>query len=312
MATGWAELAAEVRHELAEGWRSRQWVLRPESLQLELTSACDARCIHCPRQEMDRAVAAMPLPLFQRIIEQAAELKVPRIVPNGYGEILVLKNAAAYLEFIRRQRHQFDISINTNGFRLTDEKINLFIDHTVKLLNVNIDGATAATAEAVRPRLKFDEIERNLHRFLEIRSRRGAKYPTLLVGMVVFEVNRHETEAFVARWQGVADRISLNGYSGRLDSLRWKGEGDTSIQRCVLPFRDLNIWSNGQAVLCCNDWNAKHVVGDLNRQTLTEVWRGTVMTEARRLHRERKGAQIPVCAQCNQWIPPGALVRLKA
>lgn len=299
------------RHDLIEGWNARHWQRRPDSLQLELTAACDARCIHCPRQEMERPMGAMSMPLFQKIITQAAELKIPRLVPNGYGEILVLKNAADYLAFIRRQSHWFEISINSNAFRLTDEKINLFIDHKVKLLNVNIDGATAATAEAVRPRLQFDQIERNLHRFLEIRAQRGVRYPKLLVGMVVFDVNRHETEAFVARWQGVADFVSLNGYSNRLASLSWNPPANPRIQQCVLPFRDLNIWSNGQAVLCCNDWNARHVTGDLNTQSLAEVWQGAVFREARRLHQTRQGAQLPACAQCNQWIEPSKFVRLQ-
>ena len=72
----------------------------------------------------------------------------------------------------------------------------------------------------------------------------------------------------------------------------------------VLPFKDLNIWADGRAVLCCNDWNEQHPVGDLNTQSLAEIWQGAALAEARRLHREGKGAELPICASCNYWQEP--------
>jgi hypothetical protein len=78
----------------------------------------------------------------------------------------------------------------------------------------------------------------------------------------------------------------------------------------VLPFRDLNVWADGRAVLCCEDWNEAHVVGDANVESLSAIWRGPAMSRARELHRQRRGAELDICAACNNWVAPSAFSRL--
>lgn len=206
-----------------------------------------------------------------------------------------MKNLGDYLDYVRERSHQFKISINTNGSQLNDEKIELITSHKVDLLNICIDGATKETAKAVRLGLKFDKIESNVHRLLNFRRKSGRKYPQVRVAMVLIDQNRHEAEMFLKRWRGVADYVGLSGFSNRAGSLSDSsvpvsaGTGTTS---CVYPFSTLNIWADGKAVLCCNDWNEEYVVGDLNRQTLHEVWHGPEVTNARRLHIQKRGAEL--------------------
>ena len=290
--------------------------MRPRQRSNEVTAACDARCIHCPRERMDRPSRAMAFPLFKRIIDEAAELKVPELRPNGYGELLVLKDLERYLEYIRSKRHNFKIAINTNGNRMTDEKIELFIKTRVNAINISIDGATAETAEAVRVGLDFHQIEGNVRSLLETRRRLGVAEPKVRVSMIAIDRNRHEVSQFLARWTGVADFVGVEGFSNRVGSVSPaiagadRAEGGTRARSCAMPFRDLNIWADGKAVLCCNDWNEEHVVGDLNRQSMREVWLGQQLTLARRLHRAGRGADIDLCRRCNYWEVPGPGIRL--
>lgn len=69
---------------------SRLWPKRPQSVLVEITAACDARCVHCPRLAMDRAMKPMPLPLWRKLVDEAAALGVPEFIPNGYGEICTI------------------------------------------------------------------------------------------------------------------------------------------------------------------------------------------------------------------------------
>jgi hypothetical protein len=170
-----------------------------------------------------------------------------------------------------------------------------------------VDGATAATAEQVRVQLELEQIERNIHRVMALRRERGLDYPRIRVGMIVIPQNRHEVDAFLAKWRGVVDYVGLGGVSNRAGSVRPEmlGAEHAPAKACVLPFRDLNIWSDGKAVLCCDDWNEEYVVGDLNTQTLAEIWRGEPLTRARRAHMEARGSDVAVCAKCNLWRDPG-------
>lgn len=307
---------------------SRYWPDRPQTVNFEITAACDARCIHCPRLDMDRPMKAMNLDLFQGLIDQAAEIGVPYLCPNGYGEICTIpaQVLAKYFDYIAAKDRPFKILVNTNGNRMDEERSTLFIQHRVHLVNVTIDGATAATAESIRKNLKFDQIEANIKRLLSMRDKVGSKYPKVRVGMIAMPQTIPEIEPFLKRWQGVADYIGIGGFSSRLSSVGEAAPEPQLVQlgqvsqptskpapkasACVLPFRDLNIWADGKAVLCCEDWNEEFIVGDLHTHTLREIWHGPQMTEVRRKHRARSGHDISLCAKCNHWQQPNAGSRL--
>ena len=160
----------------------------------------------------------MKLRLFKKMVDEAAALGVPELVPNGYGEILTIANLEDYLGYISSQQHPFRIIINTNGYRMTDEKIDIFVRHRVHLLNICVDGATSATAEKVRVQLKLAEIEDNVHRLMALRRARGIEFPRVRMGMVVIPQNRHETDAFLRKWKGVVDYVGLGGVSNRAEA----------------------------------------------------------------------------------------------
>lgn len=314
-------VAKQVAKDFVE---SRFWPDRPQTIDFEITAACDARCIHCPRLDMDRPTKAMPTELFRRLIDQAAELGVPYLCPNGYGEICTLPvpSLENYFDYIASKHHRFKILINTNGNRMTDERSSLFVKHAVRWVNVTIDGATAATAQAIRKKLSFDQIEANIKRLISIRDAARARYPKVRVGMIAMPQTIPEIPLFFERWRGVADSIGIGGFSSRLSSVVPAG-GRSDLSRpveepqlrrrasaCVLPFRDLNIWADGKAVLCCEDWNEEFVVGDLTTDTLDGIWHGERMTEVRRKHIARAGHDVSLCAKCHFWQQPSWGARL--
>src|SRR5262249_10227943 len=161
-----------------------------------------------------------------------------------------------------------------------EDRSALFIKHGVRLVHVTIDGATAATAEAIRKDLSFDRIEANIKRLLAMRNAAGKKYPKVRVGMVELPQTIPEIKPFRERWQGVADMVDVWGFTSRLGSvsgavgepnliqLGAPSEPERPASACVLPFSHLSIWADGKAVLCYDDWNEEFVVGDLNSQTL--------------------------------------------
>lgn len=294
---------------------SRAWRRRPESINIEVTAACDARCIHCPRMDMDRPTRIMPAPLFHRLIDQASALRVPTLCPNGYGEVCtipvgMLRNMFGYM---RSTGHHFRIVINTNGNRMFAEQAAIFIEHRVHLVNVTIDGATAATAESIRKRLSFGQVEANIKNLITMRDAKGSRYPKVRVGMIAMPQTLREIGPFFDRWRGIADFIGVGGFSSRLASLAPAGGFSTVQGRpscCVLPFRDLNIWADGKAVLCCEDWNEELVIGDLNTQSLKEIWLGEAVSQVRRQHLKHQGHNVALCAKCDHWQVPSLGARL--
>lgn len=262
---------------------------------------------------MDRPKRPMDMVLFRRMIDQAAEMRIPELVPNGYGEILTIPRVQEYLSYIRTKKHHFRLLLNTNGHNFNEDKIAYLFDYEVDGINITIDGATAETAQAVRVGLKTERIERNIHRILEVRRARGLTRPHIRASMVAIPQNVHEAQMFLDKWKGVVDLVSVGHMSTRTGSVTLDDPGAAAVPKasaCIRPFRELNVWANGKAVLCCEDWNEDYVVGDLNTQTLAEIWHGERLQEVRRAHAGGCGGDIPLCASCNQWVEPGRFVKL--
>src|SRR5947208_366924 len=112
----------QTRQILRDWLESRRWPRRPETVNIEITAACDARCVHCPRLDMDRPMKPMPLELFRKLVTEAAALGVRALCPNGYGEICTLPppTLEEYFGVIARAARPFRILINTNGNRMTE------------------------------------------------------------------------------------------------------------------------------------------------------------------------------------------------
>ena len=131
--------------------------------------------------------------------------------------------------------------------------------------------------------------------------------------MVLIAQNAHEGEAFLVKWTGKVDSVTLSGFSNRAGSLDAKDlahEPSPPAPACILPFRELDIWADGRAVLCCEDWNEQHIVGDLATQSIRDIWHGPALTKARELHLARRGADIEICRQCKSWRAPERGMRL--
>ena len=111
-------------------------------------------------------------------------LGVRDLVLNGYGEIATLRNYRDYLGYIRRRSSTIRILVNTNGMRLTEDLSAAFIDHGVDVVNIAIDGATAATYESIRRYLKLDVVEANVKRFIAMRNASGKTRPYIMVNMI--------------------------------------------------------------------------------------------------------------------------------
>ena len=68
---------------------------------------------------------------------------------------------------------------------------------------------------------------------------------------------------------------------------------------CVLPFMQMIIRPDGKVSLCCNDALGQMTLGDLNRQTLSEVWQGKAYAGAREAMNRNGRQGLPLCQACD-------------
>ena len=152
------------------------------SINLSLSSACNADCIFCPADRGKRIKAKMmPLQLVEKIASEVSsdpELKsVDTFECGENGEIFLNPKAIECLRTIRRKVPRCRISLNTNFGLLTRDKILTILEEgLVDRLGCNVDGHDDYHYRAVK-KLDFDTTFQNITDFLEIRRRLNAKVP---------------------------------------------------------------------------------------------------------------------------------------
>lgn len=71
---------------------------------------------------------------------------------------------------------------------------------------------------------------------------------------------------------------------------------------CAWPFGGLFFNPELKAFLCCSDYRYEMMVGDLNRQSLMEIWNGDPLKRVRLAMLVPDRSQIPLCARCDaEW-----------
>ncbi len=160
---------------------------RPRRLVLELTSACNLRCVMCGRN----AAAFRPTifdPEWLTIFEPVTPL-IEEVTLMGWGEPTIHPRFPHFLEWAG----QFGLRkyFCTNGMRLKDLEDDIFAAHT-EILAVSLDGANSRTTEQIRRGADFGHIIGGLERIANRKARRGLDYPYM--NFVFTAMNRNIRE----------------------------------------------------------------------------------------------------------------------
>jgi MoaA/NifB/PqqE/SkfB family radical SAM enzyme len=167
-------------------------------LEMDITSRCNIRCVMCyhsfDEYAKSRAVLFSP--------EDFARL-APEVLPYAHTLTLSLGSeptTSPHFAAILRAAaaHQVpSLTFFTNGTLLHDDLIATILDTNVTDICVSIDGATAATYEAVRRGASFAQVTGNVRRLTEAKRAQGRRLPRLRLDAVMMRRNVQELPALV-------------------------------------------------------------------------------------------------------------------
>src|SRR5262249_27666746 len=72
---------------------------------------------------------------------------------------------------------------------------------------------------------------------------------------------------------------------------------------CPIPFRQMVVRPTGEVSLCCNDALGQATMGDLRRQSITEVWHGKEFRELRAELLRAGRRHLKLCNVCDVAMP---------
>jgi MoaA/NifB/PqqE/SkfB family radical SAM enzyme len=286
----------------------------PQAVLLQTVDRCPASCIMCPNSSAQKTgrVRLVDDGLYARLL---AELRNVRTLRRF---VLMLQNEPLLdrrlEERVRAAKDTFGpravIAVVTSGDLLSPERSAALIGAGVDELSISIDAHTAETYGQIRMGLDFGRVCRNVEALL-------AENPKITVGVRFLRQreNQHEVRDFVRHWKARGAGVFVHTVVNRAGSLESFEAVRLAERRpahrlvqavlrrlypfCTLPLTAMSVLADGRVILCCHDWGAQAVVGDLTRQSLGEVWNGAAMCDARRALMAGRASDIEPCAQCS-------------
>ncbi|KKL59380.1 hypothetical protein LCGC14_2215900, partial [marine sediment metagenome] len=255
------------------------------AIHLELTSRCNKSCWMCGRRKIDKDYPEikmnygdMDIDLVYKIIYQIPKGIIIHFHSNG--EPLLYNELFSVLSWSYKQIRHFD----TNG-KLLLERINDIID--------NCECITISTfpndSEADK---QFEDVKK----FLEIK---GDRKPRVMVRFTGDVQNRE-------RWDDldVINRI-LHAPMGSYNYEKRIVKPEIGI--CLEVLNHLAIDRFGNVSNCVRfDYKKELVIGNLNKQTLDEIWNSKERKEMVKKHINGERNTLPLCKECDYWgIPRG-------
>jgi radical SAM protein with 4Fe4S-binding SPASM domain len=168
----------------------------PRHLQIEVTGACNLACEMCLvayRPKIGRRSGAFGLADFERLLAVMPDLE--RVTLQGLGEPLLNPQLLDMVRAVRARGAR--VGFNSNGMLLTEARARDLIEAGTSWLHISLDGASAATYEAIRHGGRFDRVRANLRRLLDLRVELGSTTPRVQVVFVAMRRNVGELPALV-------------------------------------------------------------------------------------------------------------------
>lgn len=268
----------------------------PHVIRIETTNRCNANCIMCTRDKLTRPIKVMDLDLFKKIVDECAKKKVKTLHLHNFGEPLLDPRLCDRIKYAKEKG--IKLRIFSNFSVLNEELARSLIDSGIDEIKISIDGATKETYEAIRRNLDFEQVEANIEMMLRLREEMDAKAPKIKLVFVATETNEHEVNDFKKRWEDKVDKVLISSYHNWAGGLDKDGEKWTRLQPCFRIWRTFTVLCDGRVSLCCLDFDGKVILGDVNNQTIEEIYKGSKLRGIQRSHLNWDYGRIPICLDC--------------
>ena len=283
----------------------------PTHIRIETASACNLRCQHCTTgvayKSTDRRVMSMDT--FERVLDQVRTLPTLRtaIMYLG-GEPLLNKHHATMCRRVKAETQIGTVKFVTNAMLLTEKWCDEIAAANVDGIHISIDGRSPEENDRIRVGACYERIRDNI-RMLERRLREAGCRTRIMIANTVFrhpdDLMRPTVPDFLVRdfpgfkigsgyamvWPGMTAQDTT------LDDLRVYQEKPKRF--CDHPFYDLAVRANGDVILCCYDISGRHVMGNVMKDELLELYQSEPYVQIRRAMLRHDEAAIPeVCRRC--------------
>lgn len=258
--------ATEVKDDVENFYKEKEIPLF-RFIEIEMINRCNGDCSFCyfGKNDDPRPLAKMTEKTFKKIIDNLKKLNYDGVIYyHSNGESMMNAQIFDFIKYGASNVLAAKHVLFTNGTLLNSEKFQKFIDSGLNLLHIN----NYSDKLKLKPNIQkiYDE------------------YKNKEFSMECEIFLRLKDEVLSTRGGTAPNREQI------------KGVLNTS---CYFPFNTLVIRADNGVSLCCNDALGKYTLGNVEEQTLEEIWQGEKFMEIRNSIRKNMRNDIDICRECD-------------
>ena len=270
----------------------------PRKLQIEPTNLCNLKCLCCSNSKIKRSRGFMDYLLFQKIVDDAAEIGVSKIHLYLQGEPLLHPAVVDMIRYIKLKG--LAITMATNGMLLDKEKGELILRSGMNCADyiiVSILGYSKKVHEGIMKGVEHERVLDNVYNLLEMRRKLKINGPIIETVFYTMPENEHEESRYLQFWEGKVDHVLVGGKI----SQQFTGQRSlpTRKKTCRYLWERMAVFWDGQVARCIADYDGLHMLGSLAHKSIKEIWNSNEALSIKEQHRSKKFGDIELCSQCD-------------
>lgn len=287
----------------------------PVSISLEPTTHCNLRCPQCISglRAFNRPTGSITYQNFKKIIEQNYKQLVYLLL-YFQGEPYLNPDFLNMVKIANRKK--IYTATSTNGHYLAqhaEETVRSGLDRLI----ISLDGTSQETYSKYRVGGKLELVIEGTRKLIAAKKRLRSNTPYIIFQFIVMRHNEDQIQEIehLARSLGVddlqlktvqvydeegGDLIPENRKYARYD----KNNGGFSLKNkllnhCWKMWHSCVITWDGRVVPCCFDKDANHPMGNIEKETMKEIWQGKNYKRFRSKIMNSRG-NIDMCTNCTE------------
>jgi len=295
---------------------------KPRRLKIETINRCNAECVFCAYPLMKREKGVMSMEIFTKTIKYyldmgGGDLALSPVV----GDCLLDNYFVDRLAYLRKFNEINEIFIHTNLIGLSR-----WSDYEIKMMLRCLDYISCSIGpnrDIYKLLFQVDQFESVLKNLLRLLNLRADVDPKPMIYIAGRSSKRHcdvdhRLEIIQNTFHGknIKWLTQYKDWGGIIKDLPHqtpvkkdiKSQGKSYLP-CIIPIYSAIVYRNGQVGVCsAADYEAQMIIGDINYETLQEIWSGKKREKF--IHSFSDGKISPYCAKCtfyNELTPERVL-----
>lgn len=289
----------------------------PESLNIEVNSSCNQRCVYCPyhAEHATHSIGShhMDFDMVTKILDEAYRLGIGRKEVGLYmcGEPFLYPKLPDTIRYAKEKGFPYTY-LTTNGSVATPERIRAVVDAGLDSIRFSVNACNRKQYEETHGRDDFDAVCEHIKYLFEYRKKSGSNIAISLSCVITKKTDGIKKEIRELFAQYVDDIIFIPITVGPAMQNELKEYiFDEGIQPkyddnyvCKSIFHGMFIDAKGRVLVCCERYGEEGAIAyDLNDGVdLEKAWSSPLFRKYRTLFIEHRSLEGTMCEDCSmRW-----------